>query len=285
MKNYGLLILVSAIWGFSYIFMKMLSPVYGGYFVAFSRLFIGGTFLLIYNKINRVEIKLKENFKHYLVIAIFNCALPLTCFSLAALYIDASLSVVVNSLSPILASMYGIYFLKEKLSTKQIIGLLMAFSSVVYITLLKDAGQSKSIILGVVLAFSAANGYAISSIYINLKAKHVNSRAIAGVSTFMGSLLILPIALYSVETTEVTLVFQFLFLGIVCTGIANAIYFYLITQIGTKALSTTFIQPIFGSLWAVIFLGEVFTFKMVVTTIVIIIGVYIFLSDKLKTSG
>ncbi len=101
----------------------------------------------------------------------------------------------------------------------------------------------------------------------------------------MGSLLILPIALYSVETTEVTLVFQFLFLGIVCTGIANAIYFYLITQIGTKALSTTFIQPIFGSLWAVIFLGEVFTFKMIVTTVVIIIGVYIFLSDKLKTSG
>ncbi len=174
MKNYGLLILVSAIWGFSYIFMKMLSPLYGGYFVAFSRLFIGGTFLVIYNKINRVEIKLKENFKHYLVVAIFNCALPLTCFSLAALYIDASLSVVVNSLSPILASMYGIYFLKEKLSTKQIIGLLMAFSSVVYITLLKDAGQSKSIILGVVLAFTAANGYAISSIYINLKAKHVN---------------------------------------------------------------------------------------------------------------
>ncbi len=285
MKNYGLLILVSAIWGFSYIFMKVLSPVYGGYFVAFSRLFIGGVFLLIYNKFNNVEVGLKENFKHYLVVAIFNCAMPLTCFSLAAIYIDASLSVVVNSLSPILASMYGIYFLKEKLSFKQVVGLVLAFSSVVYITLLKGSGPSDSIFLGVVLAFSAANGYAISNIYINLKSRHVNSRAIAGTSTFMGSLLVLPVALYTVETTQVSLVFQFLFLGIVCTGIANAIYFYLITQIGTRALSSTFIQPIFGSLWAVIFLGEVLTVKMIITTFVIIVGVYIFLSEKIKATS
>ncbi len=132
MKNFGLLMLVSAIWGFSYIFMKILSPVYGGYFVAFSRLFIGGSFLLIYAKIKSIKINFKENYRHYIVVAIFNCALPLTCFSLAALYIDATLSVVVNSLSPILASMYGIHFLKEKLSSKQILGLVMAFSSIVF---------------------------------------------------------------------------------------------------------------------------------------------------------
>lgn len=281
MKNFGLLLLVSAIWGFSYIFMKILSPVYGGSFVAFSRLFIGGIFLLTYSKINNVKFNLKKDYKHYLVAGFFNGALPMTCFSIAALYIDASLSVVINSMSPILASFYGIYFLKEKLTTKQILGLSIAFTSIIYITYLKDSSQQTQL-LGVILALAATNGYAITSIYISMKAQHIDPKAMSSVSTVFGAMMVLPLAIATVKTTEVGYVFQFLFLGVICTGIALAIYFYLLKEMGTKALSSTFLQPIFGSLWAVIFLGEKLTIPMIVTTFTIILGVYIFLSDKIS---
>lgn len=281
MKNFWLLVLVSAIWGSSFIFMRVLSPIYGGYFVAFSRMFIGGIFTLIYAKIVGVKFDFKNNFKHYLFIAFFNGALPLTCFSLAAVYIDASLSAILNSTSSILASIYGIYFLKEKLSIKQIFGLMLAFFSLLYITVLKDASQDIKVI-GIILALIATNGYAISSIYISLKAKNVDSRAFASVSTFMGSMLLLPLAFSTVQIIDSNYVFHFLFLGIMCTGVAYLIYFYLIKNIGVKALSTTFLQPIFGSIWAVLFLGEIFTLRMAVTTLLIVLGVYVFLSDKIK---
>ncbi len=284
MKNFGLLILISAIWSSSYIFMKVLSPVYGGFFVAFSRMFIGGTFSIIYAKIVGVKFDFKNNTKHYIVIALLNSALPLTCFSIAALYIDASLSVVINSLSSVFASMYGIYFLKEKITMKQAFGLTIAFTSVVYMSMLKDsAGSSQT--LGIVLAFVATNCYALSSIYITLKAKHVDARASASVATLIGSMMIFPIALFTLQSTEINYIFEFLFLGILCTGVAYIIYFYLIKQIGVKALATTFIQPAFGSIWAVIFLGETLTIKMIITTCTIIFGVYIFLSDKIKDAS
>ncbi len=280
MKNYSLLVLVSGIWGFSYIFMKVLSPVYGGYAVAFSRLFIGGIFLVIYCKLTNVDFEFKKNYKHYVVVSLLNCAIPLTCFSLAAIYIDASLSVIINSLSPIMASIYGIYFLNEKLSKKQVFGLLLAFFSVAYITLLKQSGVENSAFYGIILAFIAANGYALSSIYISLKAKDVNPKAIASCATFIGSLFVLPLAITTVKTLEVNYVFQFLALGILCTGIANAIYFYILKEIGIKALSTTLLQPIFGSIWAYLFLDEVFTFPMIIAIGLIIFGVYTFLKEK-----
>ncbi len=280
MKNYSLLVLVSGIWGFSYIFMKILSPVYGGYFVSFSRLFIGGLFLLVYCKITNIKFDFKSNYKHYIVVSLLNCAIPLTCFSLAAIYIDASLSVIINSLSPIMASIYGIYFLNEKLSKKQVFGLLLAFFSVSFITLLKNSNVENSAFYGIVLAFIAANGYALSSIYISLNAKHVNPKAIASAATFLGSLFVLPFAIITIETTEVNYIFQFLALGIFCTGIANAIYFYILKEIGIKALSTTLLQPIFGSFWAYLFLDEKFTFPMIIAIVLIIFGVYTFIKEK-----
>lgn len=282
MKNFILLLSVSAIWGFSYIFMKILSPVYGGYFVAYSRLIIGGTFLLIYSLIKKTKFNIKDNYKHYLIIGLLNGAIPTVGFSVAALYIDASLSVIINCMAPILVSLYGIHFLKEKLSFKQIVGLTIAFTSIIYITYLKDSTQETQL-LGIILALLATNSYALTSIYISLKASDVDPQAMSTMSTLAGSFIVMPLAIATVKTTEIGYIFEFMFLGVACTGIALAIYFYLLKEMGTKALSSTFLQPIFGSLWAVIFLGEKLTMPMIITTFTIIFGVYIFLSDEIST--
>lgn len=282
MKNYGLLLLVSAIWGSSYIFMKILAPVYGALFVAFSRIFIGGVIVTIYCLIKGIKFDFKKNFKHYLIVGLIGCGLPFVFFSYAALYINASLSVIINALTPIFVSMYGIYFLKEKLKIIQVIGLVLAFMGVVYISLSNSSSSVSTSVYGVILVVLATQCYALNNIYATLKTRHINPVALSAGSLIFTALLLMPVALLTVKTTRVDFVFEFLFLGLVCTGIAYMIYYYLVSQITTRALQTTFLQPLFGVLWSYLFLGEDITVKLIIGMIVTIVGVYMFLSVKIK---
>lgn len=281
-KSITILILLSAIWGTSYMFMKVLSPVYGAFFVAFSRIFIGGISILIYCKAVGIKLNFKKNLKEYLITGLVGCGIPFTCFCFAALYIDASLSVILNALTPIFVSLFGIYFLKEKLSVKQIIGLLIAFGGVLYISFLNGIGNSYSIVIGVILILIAVQCYALNNIYAKLKTNHIPSSALTAGGLLVTSLLMMPFAFMTLETTEVSHLFELLFLGIICTGVAFVLYYRLVAMIGTKALTTTLLQPPFGVLWAFLFLGENITVLLIGGIIITIIGVYIFLSDKLK---
>lgn len=66
---------------------------------------------------------------------------------------------------------------------------------------------------------------------------------------------------------------RLLALGIACTGVAYFIFFYLIAHIGpARAITVTFVIPVFGLLWGALFLGERVSIVMIEGCAIVLVG-------------
>ena len=133
-KQVALLILISSLWGSSFIFMKVLSPVFGPILVSSLRLLGASLFLYIYMRLTKMKISFKRNILFFMTIGIINSAIPFVMYSFAALNIDASLSGTLNSSSPMFGAIFGYLLLGSKLKPKQIIGLIVGFIGVLVVS-------------------------------------------------------------------------------------------------------------------------------------------------------
>ncbi|MBI1860039.1 MAG: DMT family transporter [Deltaproteobacteria bacterium] len=84
------LLLLAAIWGGSFVFMRILAPVFGPIVTAELRILIAGAVLTVYFLFQRFSLDWRSNWKHYLVIGVINSAIPFSLYSYAALHIPAS---------------------------------------------------------------------------------------------------------------------------------------------------------------------------------------------------
>ena len=104
----ALLVLISAIWGGSFIFMRVLSPIYGPVYTSSLRLLSASFFLYSYYLIKHIKVEWKSNIKWFLIIGLLNSAIPFTLYAFAALYLPANLSVILNSTSPMFGLLFGV---------------------------------------------------------------------------------------------------------------------------------------------------------------------------------
>ncbi len=100
LKDLLLLILLAAIWGGSFILMRIIAPAIGPVGTAFSRLFIAGVFFIVYYRIIGQSLHFKRDWKVIALIGVVNSAIPFLLFAIAALHIPAALSSIINSMSP-----------------------------------------------------------------------------------------------------------------------------------------------------------------------------------------
>lgn len=267
---------LAAIWGGSFVFLRILAPVLGPIVMAGTRLFIAGGLLLIYFYIVKTEMHWKLNFRHYLVIGIINSALPFALFSFASLHIPASYGVLLNSTSPLFGAVFSALWLGEKFNLKKLGGLLLGCVGVAFIA---GGGfiaiNNFWVALSVAACLVGSTCYALSGIYIKKFAHNTKAMGFAGASQFLAGLVLLPFIPLSPLRGEITsyIALNFLALTLVCSMIAYLLYYRLLADIGpTKALTVTFLMPVFGMLWAALFLKEPITFLMVIGATLILTG-------------
>jgi drug/metabolite transporter (DMT)-like permease len=133
-SNYILMITLSAIWGGSFIFMRVLAPVFGAVGTAALRLLIAGVFLMMVFKVSNYKILWKRDWKILFIIGVINSAIPFSSFAFAALYIPASISVVINSMTPMFGSLFAALILGEKLTMQKGMGLVLGTTGVIIIS-------------------------------------------------------------------------------------------------------------------------------------------------------
>ena len=282
-KNTVKLILLSSIWGGSFIFMRILAPILGPILTASMRTLIAGIFLVIVFKITKDKIYWKRDFKELFVIGVVNSSIPFFMFSFAALHIPASLSSIINSMTPMFGAILSAIFLIEPLSIKKSIGLILGSIGVGIVSSLNIAGAGTNYYLSIGACLVAALCYGISSIYIKLKANHIEPKAIAAGSQVFAGLALLPFALMNPVSFELTakLTFTVISFAVICSAVAYLIFYDLIAQVGpTKALTVTFLVPIFGIVWGSFFLKEAIVLSTVIGGVVILIGTYLVTSSK-----
>jgi len=269
------LLVLSAIWGASFIFLRILAPVLGPIATADIRISIAGLLLMIYFFIIRFDCEWRKFWKQYFVIGMISSAIPFSLYSYAALHLPASYEVILNSSSPLFGAIFSALLLNDRLTPSRVIGLIIGAAGVGLVMQIGAVDVDSKFGVSVLACLLASICYGIAGVYIKKYAKGVKPMAVAGCSQLLGGLMMLPLAPFGPPMGEITwfVVANILGLAILCSAIAYLLYYRLIEDLGpTKALTVTFLMPIFGMLWGTLLLGETVTAGMIAGCFLIIAG-------------
>jgi drug/metabolite transporter (DMT)-like permease len=256
--SFARLVVLAAIWGASFLFMRIGVPILGPVMLIEFRVGLAAVFLLLMSFILHKRLHLQELWKHYLVIGLFNSALPFLLFGIAAMTLSASMLSILNATSPLWGALIGAALNRQSLSAKTLTGLALG---IVGVWLLVGVGKSNlqpGTGMAVACALGATFSYGVATTYAK-SAKQVDPFSNAHGSMWAASFLVLPAVPFfpNPASPNITVLLSVLLLGVVCSGIAYLLYFRLIADLGaTSALTVTFLIPVFGILWGHLVLGE-----------------------------
>jgi drug/metabolite transporter (DMT)-like permease len=274
---------LAAIWGGSFIFLRVLSPVLGPVVTAASRVLIAGIALVVYFRVAGVASELRGQGRHYVVIGLVNSALPFLLFSFAALHLPASYSVILNASTPLFAALLSALFLAERLSPAKSGGLVSGAAGVALVSRAGPVEPDAMFFVSIAACLGAALCYAASSVYMKKYAARANPMAIAGWSQLAAGIAMLPLVPFSPIRGEITpaVVANVLGLALLCSAVAYLLYYRLIADVGpTRALTVAFLMPVFGMTWGALLLDETITWPMIAGCALVVGGTFAVVSPR-----
>lgn len=283
-KDMSALFLLAAMWGASFLFMRIAAPVLGPFLVIELRVLIAGLALLLYALLTRKTLSLKSRWKNYLVIGAINSAIPFTLIATATLTLNASLASVLNSTTPLFTALVAYIWLKESLTFKKVLAIILGIIGVFILLGWSPINLSTKVVLSAILSLGAAVSYAFGGVYVKKTFKGIDALSLNIGQQLSAALILFPIAVFNVPKVEVSrlVVFSIAALALVCTALAYIFYFYLIANVGpTKTLSVTLLVPVFGVIWGAIFLKESITVGVIGGLVIILMSIIIMSGIKL----
>ena len=268
------LFLLAAIWGGSFLFMRIAVPALGPAVLIEYRVTFAGVFLLAVALVLRKKLDVRANWGHYLVLGFFNSALPFFLFAFAARTLSASVLTVLNATAPMWGALIGAIWTRKGISLRTAAGLALGTVGVTLLVGFDHVTARPGAGVAIAGALIAAFCYGIASQYAKT-ARTVEPFANAHGSMWAAALLTVPLLPFfpSPGVPTVGIMGATLALGIVCSGVAYIMYFKLIADVGaTSALTVTFLTPVFGILWGALFLGEVIGWYTVVGAAIVLLG-------------
>jgi drug/metabolite transporter (DMT)-like permease len=272
-------ILLAAIWGSSFLFMRIGALEFGALPTAAVRVTIAALFLLPLVWMRGLLPELKKHWRRTFFIGLLNSGIPFACFSFALLSISTGLSAIMNATVPMFGALIAWGWLKDKLTASRLLGLVIGFSGVALLAWDKASftpdASGKSSGLALLACLLAVLCYGISASYTKRYLSGLPPLVTAAGSQIGATLgLAVPaLWLWPARMPGASAWLALLFVGVVCTGIAYILFFRLIEHAGPpRALSVTFLVPVFAVLYGVTFLGETVTPWMLGCAAVIVCG-------------
>ena len=280
------LLLLAAIWGASFLFMRMAVPAFGPVALAFVRVAGAALFLLPLLLLRGEAPVLRQRWRALLVLGLTNSALPFLLFGYAVYTLPAALAAIFNAATPLCTALIAWAWLGDPLNRWRSLGLALGFAGVAGLALVKSlhapAGTGLSALqvdgptllaIGACLLGTLLYGYAGNHAKRHLPGVPAMAMA-AGTQLAAALALALPAALLWPEQQPGLR--DWLAAGglaVLASGLAYILYFRLITRVGpTGAASVTFLVPVSAAVWGGLFLGEVPTLPMLAGGAVILAG-------------
>lgn len=255
---------LGAIWGASFLFMRVAAGDFGALALVEVRLALGSLVLLPFLWRARAQFPARL-WPKLALIGVINSAAPFLLFAWAAQRAPAGVGAIANAMTVLFTALVGFLFFGEKIGARRAVALLVGFGGVVVLASGKTAGAS--------IGWAVAAGVAASFLYgigINLVRRHLAglpAAAVASATLGVAAILTLPFAVATWPAQPIPLASwaSALMLGVVCTGAAFVLYYRLIARVGAGRASTvTYLIPVFGVAWAWALLDEPLTLTMAV---------------------
>lgn len=272
-------VLLAAIWGSSFLFMRFAITDFGVVPAAAMRVAIGATFLLPLMLWKGGARDFRKHWKAICLIGVINSGLPFLLFAFSLLTISTGLSAILNATVPLFGALVAWVWLKDKPTGSRVLGLAIGFLGVALLAWDKASFQPGAsgiapawAVLACLLA-TVSYGIAASATkrYLTGVPPLVNaagSQLGATAALVLPALWLAPQAMPGRQAWIAVLV-----VGVMCTGVAYVLYFRLIENTGpAKALTVTFAVPVFAVIYGALFLDEHVTPWMVGCGLVIVCG-------------
>jgi drug/metabolite transporter (DMT)-like permease len=269
------LLLLAALWGGSFLFMRIAAPVIGPIWLIEFRVLLAGLALL--PMLIRLNLwpQIRQNWWPLLVVGGINSALPFSLLAFASVALPAGFTSILNATAPLFGTVVAAIWLKEKLTITQRLGFLLGFAGVVVLVGRRPVTLTPDFGLAVAAGLLGALCYAIAAPYIKQNMAGVSSLAVTTGSQLGAALLLLPALPFTIPQQPLTLTVagSVVALALLSTAFAYILYFRLIQAIGsTKALTVTYLIPLFAMLWGALMLQEPITLSMAIGCGLILLG-------------
>lgn len=255
------LILLSAIWGASFMFLRISVPEFGPILTTLIRTSLAGLALYCYVCVTKLPMHWRSNAKTYVLVGLTACVIPFLAFSFAALYLPPAHMAVLNATAPLFGAVMSALFLAERLGPRKLAGLIIGIAGVAILIGAGEIGISAAIIGASGLCIFAAAAFSLSSVVVRKTGQpgSIHPVAMATGSLIMGSIIMLPLSPFALPEAlpSAQAFISLAILAVVSTGLTQAIFVPLITKIGPgRAMSVTYLTPMFSIMWGTIFLSS-----------------------------
>ncbi len=269
------LLVLSALWGASFLFMRIAVPEFGPVVLAELRVGIASIFLLPILMMRADLAELRTHWKKLATVGTVNSAIPFMLLPFSTLYLTGGFASILNATSPLWAALIAWVWLSAKLDLSRITGLIIGFGGVVVLVWNKASFNLGGVSLAIIAAILASIFYGIGANYTKKYLQGVSPLAIATGSQLAAAVVLLPgaIALWPDGPISVRAWAAVITMGVASTGLAYIIYFRLIANVGpASAITVTFLVPGFAVFWGAVVIDEKLTATMVIGCAIILFG-------------
>lgn len=278
----GRLLALAAIWGGSFPFMRVAAPALGPAWTAELRVLLGGLALFAWLRLSGVELGLRRHWRPYAIVGGIGIAAPFALYAFAAMHAPGGLLAIVNATAPIFGLAWGAAFRDERLTVPRAIGLALGIAGVAVIARPGDAGGGPLLGWAIAAALGACCFYGVVGVLVKRFASALSPRAMAAGNQLAAAAVLLPLLPIMPATgpASALVIANLLALALLASGVAFVLYFRLIADLGAaRALTVTYLIPVFGVLWGVLFLDETVSAAMLAGGVLIILGTVLVLQN------
>lgn len=284
-SDYGRLLALAAIWGASFLFMRIAAPAFGSVNTTFLRVFFALVGLAAMLLLLRTPMQFQGKLKSIMVLGIINSGVPFLMYAVAALWLPAGYSAILNATTPLMGALIGFSFFSETLTLRKWAGVMLGLVGIGLITTTGEVDLSGQLAIGVLACLIATACYGCAGFLTRrwvTERGSLDAKLVAFGSQIGAVLFLLPFFGYTLATgpavdwAQPGVWASVLAVGFLCTAFAYLLYFRLIADIGPlRSLTVTFLIPPFGILWGYLVLGETLTGGFVFGGAVVCLAVWL----------
>ncbi|MCY3831636.1 MAG: EamA family transporter [Chloroflexi bacterium] len=267
---------LGAIWGASYIFIRVAVEPLGPIFLMFARVALSGLILLAYARLRRQKLNIRGHWRRFIVLGFLGSALPFSLIAWAELTVTASMAAILMSTTPLFTTFVAAIGLGERLTLYKLIGAVLGILGVTVTVGGSDMAMNLEVISATFALLAATLSYAIGGVYAKRYFSGLNNLSMSSGQMIAAAVVLAPVSAVNLPGGALPLeaLLATLALIVLCTAFAYQLYYYLIISAGPiNALTVTLLVPIFGVIFGALMLGESISPGIVAGLVIVLFSV------------
>jgi drug/metabolite transporter (DMT)-like permease len=276
LKQLTALFALGAIWGASYIFIRMAVEPIGPVMLMFIRVAFTAAILLGYARLRRIRLNIIKHWRQFLVLGFFGSALPFTLIAWAELTVTGSMAAILMSTTPLFTTFVAAAGLGEALTPYKLIGATLGIVGVSITVGGSPLALSAEVIAATLALLVATLSYATGGVFAKRYFQGLDHLSMSTGQLLSAAIILAPVSAVDLPLPEVSPVVLLATLALVllCTAYAYQLYYYLVISAGPiQALTVTLLIPLFGLVWGALLLGESISPGMIAGLVIVLFSV------------